>query len=79
MIMNIEQAILTNIQALPADKKQEVLDFIEFLAQKNNEVSTQSLSPQQRAEAWKKFIESQPLDTPGLPEEALHRDTMYYE
>lgn len=79
MIMNIEQAILTNIQALPPDKKQEVLDFIEFLAQKNNEVSTQSLSPQQRAEVWKKFMESQSLDTPGLPEEALHRDTMYYE
>lgn len=79
MIMNIEQAILTNIQALPPDKKQEVLDFIEFLAQKKNEVSTQSLSPQQRAEAWKQFMESQPLDTPGLPEEALHRDTMYYE
>lgn len=77
MIMNIEQAILTNIQALPPDKKQEVLDFIEFLAQKKNEVSTQSLSPQQRAEAWKQFMESQPLDTPGLPEEALHRDTMY--
>jgi siroheme synthase (precorrin-2 oxidase/ferrochelatase) len=77
--MNIEQAILTNIQALPPDKKQEVLDFIEFLAQKKNEVSTQSLSPQQRAEAWKQFMESQPLDTPGLPEEALHRDTMYYE
>jgi hypothetical protein len=75
--MNIEQAILTNIQALPPDKKQEVLDFIEFLAQKKNEVSTQSLSPQQRAEAWKQFMESQPLDTPGLPEEALHRDTMY--
>jgi siroheme synthase (precorrin-2 oxidase/ferrochelatase) len=74
--MNIEQAILTNIQALPPDKKQEVLDFIEFLAQKKNEVSTQSLSPQQRAEAWKQFMESQPLDTPGLPEEALHRDTM---
>jgi len=33
----------------------------------------------QRAEAWKQFMESQPLDTPGLPEKALHRDTMYYE
>ena len=78
--MTIEQAILTNVQSLPPDKKQEVLDFIEFLAQKNNEISTQSMSPQQRANLWKEFMESQPLDTPGLPEEALHRDTMcrYY-
>ncbi|MFW6295852.1 MAG: DUF2281 domain-containing protein [Halothece sp.] len=74
--MNIEQAILTHVQALPLDKRQEVLDFVEFLVQKN-ETSTQSVSPQQRAKAWKEFMENQPLDTPGLPEEALHRDTMY--
>lgn len=77
--MTIEQTILTNVQSLPPDKKQEVLDFIEFLAQKNHEISTQSMSPQQRANLWKEFMESQPLDTPGLPEEALHRDTMYEE
>lgn len=76
--MNIEQVILTQIKSLPEDKKQEVLDFIEFLAQKQ-EISTQFLSPQQRAEAWKDFMENQPLDTPVLPEEALHRDTMYEE
>jgi hypothetical protein len=77
--MTIEQTILNNVQSLPPDKKQEVLDFIEFLAQKNNEISTQSMSPQQRANLWKEFMESQPLDTPGLPEEALYRDTMYEE
>jgi hypothetical protein len=78
--MTIEQTILNNVQSLPPDKKQEVLDFIEFLAQKNNEISTQSMSPQQRANLWKEFMESQPFDTPGLPEEALHRDMMcrYY-
>ena len=74
--MNIEQVILTHVQALPSDKKQEVLDFIEFLEQKN-EFSLQSLSPQQRAKNWQEFMENQPLDTPGLPEEAMHRNTMY--
>jgi len=48
LIMNIEQVILTHVQAIPPDKKQEVLDFIEFLEQKN-EIVPQSLSPQQRA------------------------------
>ena len=30
--MNIEQTILNNLNKLPLDKQQEVLDFVEFLA-----------------------------------------------
>ena len=33
--MNLEQALLENLRALPPDKQQEVLDFAEFLQQKN--------------------------------------------
>jgi Protein of unknown function (DUF2281) len=32
--INVEQNILDNLRILPSDKKQEVLDFIEFLVQK---------------------------------------------
>ena len=32
--MTIEQAVLQNLQLLPAEKKQEVLDFVEFLRAK---------------------------------------------
>ena len=32
--MTIEQAVLQQIQTLPIDKKQEVLDFVEFLKTK---------------------------------------------
>ncbi len=32
--MTVENAILENIKKLPAEKKQEVLDFAEFLVQK---------------------------------------------
>lgn len=32
--MTLDQAILTKVSALPADKQQEVLDFVEFLASK---------------------------------------------
>lgn len=32
--MTIEQAVLENFRELPADKQQEVLDFIQFLKHK---------------------------------------------
>lgn len=32
--MTVEQAVLQSLQALPSDKKQEVLDFVEFLRSK---------------------------------------------
>lgn len=33
--MNLEQAVLDKLRTLPPDKQQEVLDFAEFLQQKN--------------------------------------------
>jgi hypothetical protein len=33
--MNLEQAVLDKLRALPPDKQQEVLDFAEFLQQKS--------------------------------------------
>lgn len=32
--MTLDQAILAKVNALPADKQQEVLDFVEFLTTK---------------------------------------------
>lgn len=32
--MSIEEAVLEKLRALPVDKKQEVLDFVEFLERK---------------------------------------------
>ncbi|HEY9863854.1 MAG TPA: DUF2281 domain-containing protein [Candidatus Obscuribacterales bacterium] len=33
--MNLEQAVLDKLRTLPLDKQQEVLNFAEFLQQKN--------------------------------------------
>ena len=33
--MNLEEAVLDKLRALPPDKQQEVLDFAEFIQQKN--------------------------------------------
>jgi hypothetical protein len=35
------------------------------------------MTSQEKAEDWLKFLESQPKDTPGLPDEALGRETIY--
>ncbi len=32
--MNLEETVIENLRALPADKQQEVLDFVQFLRQK---------------------------------------------
>jgi hypothetical protein len=36
--MDIEQSVIEKLRLLPAVKQQEVLDFIEFLGQKNTTV-----------------------------------------
>ncbi len=36
--INIEQAVLNNLRMLPDEKQQEVLDFIQFLVQKTEQV-----------------------------------------
>ena len=78
--MNIEQAILENIKQLPFNQQQELLDFSEFLKQKNLNLRANSqtkLTPQQKVEKWGKVIAKLPQTSVNLPDEALHRDTMY--
>ena len=83
--MNIEQAVLENLRELPPDKQKSVLDFTEFLRQNTQSMypekktkTTQS-TPQEKAERWREFVVSLPKNSANLPEEALHRDTMYDE
>lgn len=35
--MTIEQTLLTRLKSLPAEKKMEVLDFVEFLLSRTNQ------------------------------------------
>ena len=76
--MNIEQAVIENLRRLPLQKQQEVLNFSQSLTKTNSLPSPDpNLTPQQRAEQWRKFVDSHSSDNPPLPDEALHRDTMY--
>lgn len=78
--MNIEQAVLENLKQLPLAQQQEVLDFSEFLKQKTSTVTPASnshLTPEEKVAKWNKAIAKLPQTSANLPDEALHRDTMY--
>ncbi|MFM6127300.1 MAG: hypothetical protein ACKPBV_00850 [Sphaerospermopsis kisseleviana] len=74
--MNLKQAVIENLRRLPLEKQQEVLDFSQFLTQRPQQ-KIEEMTPHEKAEDWLKFLESQPKDTPGLPDEALSRETIY--
>ncbi len=76
--MNIEQAIISALRKLPQEKQKEVLKFTESFINGHSLPSPDpNLTPNQRAEKWRKFVDSHSSDHPPLPESALHRDTMY--
>lgn len=78
--MNIEQAILENIKQLPLQQQQEVLDFSEFLKQKISNFTPFpdfDLTPKEKVAKWNQVIAKLPQNSANLPDESLHRDTMY--
>jgi hypothetical protein len=72
--MSIEQAVIENLRKLTLDKQQKVLDFTKSLTEKNQQ---EIMTPHEKAEEWRNFLESQPKDTPGLPDEAVTREAIY--
>lgn len=78
--MNIEQAILENIKQLPLPQQQEVLDFSEFLKQKISSFTpspNSDLTLKEKVAKWNKVIDKLPKNSSNLPDDSLHRDTMY--
>ena len=75
--MNIEQVIIKNLRKLPLEKQQEVLSFTESLTSISLPSPDYSLTPQEKAQKWQKVIAKLPKTSANLPDEALHRDTMY--
>ncbi|GBF81637.1 DUF2281 domain-containing protein [Aphanothece sacrum] len=76
--MNIEQTVIKYLRKLPPDKQQEVLDFTQFLNQKMTLPQPDTtLTPEEKIAKWNKFIAKLPQNSANLPDEALHRDTMY--
>ncbi len=76
--MNIEQAVLENLKQLPLNQQEEVLNFTQFLRQKNTITTTKNdFTTEQKMAKWQQVISKLPTNSANLPDEALHRDTMY--
>jgi hypothetical protein len=81
-MIDIERAVLENLQQLFTEKQQEVLDFTEFLKQNSRstypeKTQTTQLNFAEKAEKWRNFLAALPKSSANLPDEALHRDTIY--
>lgn len=72
--MNIEQAVIENLRKLPVEKQRKVLEFTRSLTRRTQ---PEIMTPREKAEDWWNFLESQPKDTPGLPDEAVTRTAIY--
>ena len=70
--MPTEQLLLERWRSLPPAKQKEVWEFLEFL-------SRPTQTAEQRVERWQNWVRSHPENSANLPNEALHRDSIYSE
>ena len=76
--MNSEQLLINKWRDLNTVQQQEVLDFVDFIFQKSfKENQTQARA--RRVKDWIDWTGDNPDDSPGLPDEALSRDSIYGE
>jgi prevent-host-death family protein len=61
-----------DVISISDDFEEPLEDLIEQSAEQD-----QQLTPQERTEKWLAFIETLPKQSANLPDEALHRDTIY--
>jgi antitoxin (DNA-binding transcriptional repressor) of toxin-antitoxin stability system len=61
-----------NIISISDNFDQSLEDLIEQSAEQDKQ-----LTPQERTEKWLAFVQTLPQQSANLPDEALHRDTMY--
>ena len=67
--MDIEQALLAAIRALPADRQQEVLDFAAFLGSRDG---SQAAAPRPDSLCAGEFLVPADFDTP-LPDDVVEQ------
>lgn len=80
--MNSEQILLDKWRSLTLERQQEILDFVEFIWQKSThdqqpQPTQTQISNSQKVKRWLNWAESHPENSPGLPDEALSRDSIY--
>ena len=73
--MNSEQLLIDKWRSLSIVQQQEVLDFVDFLRQKS--LRENQSQQRQLVKEWIKWASDNPQDSPGLPDDALTRDSIY--
>ena len=76
--MNSEQLLINKWRNLDTIQQQEVLDFVDRIAQKSLK-ENQSQARARRVKDWINWTADNSDDSPGLPDEALSRDSIYSE
>lgn len=76
--MNSEQLLINKWRSLNPLQQQEVLDFVEFIAKKERQENLYQARAQ-RVRQWQSWTTDNLDDSPGLPDEALSRDSIYSE
>ena len=74
--MDIEQTLIKTFRQLPAIQQQKVLLFTQSLLTPSEKLA-EGNDPLQTANAWLQFMQNQLQDTPGLPDEAMSRESIY--
>jgi hypothetical protein len=76
--MITEEMLLETWRTLDSSKQEQVIQFMELLKQtKTLEKPPSNLSPSQQAQRWEEWAKSHQKRGFSLPDEALHRDSMY--
>jgi hypothetical protein len=77
--MNSEQMLINKWRDLNSVQQQFVLDFVDFIAQKSLIENQSQGLVSSRVKQWMDWASDNPDDSPGLPDEALSRDSIYSE
>ena len=72
-----EQILIDKWRSLNKVQQQEVLDFVDSIEQRSS--SENQLQKKRRVKEWLDWSGDNPHDSPGLPDEAVSRDSIYSE
>ncbi|GAP94665.1 hypothetical protein [Leptolyngbya sp. NIES-2104] len=88
--MNDREQLLQELEQAPDELIVEILNFVRSTKAQQTELPSNitpidvaelqkqiPTTPEARSRRLREWVASLPQDSPGLPDEAMHRDTMY--
>ena len=76
--MTTEEMLLETWRGLDESRQNQVFQFIKLLKKTNNlAIENSQISPEEKARRWEQWARSHQKRGVSLPDEALHRDSIY--